>query len=231
MASSPIGRRHTIREGLPGHVSQGSLSSLRTGISARSAVKRASISGAVNMDDNTAELLEKDGIISDLTQRIKRIEANAAAAADNFQDQMQALQSRMEEAVDEATKMEDIIHSRDEMIEELESQITELDRRNRDQENIYETEASSPPSSISPFLVPIPFFIELTVTLSQRITWSAEKEDFFYKEEELNATIQRLKETITELQKENSRLEKDRSREESIRRRRRRSCMNPPPIF
>ncbi|KAF8422706.1 hypothetical protein EV426DRAFT_163669 [Tirmania nivea] len=206
VASSPIGRRHTIREGLPGHVSQGSLSSLRTGISARSAVKRASISGAVNMDDNTAELLEKDGIISDLTKRIKKIETNAATAADNFQDQMQALQTRMEEAVDEATKMEDIIHSRDEIIEELESQIKELDRRNRDQENIYETE---------------------------RITWSAEKEDFFYKEEELNATIQRLKETITELQKENSRLEKEKSKEESIRRRRRRrSCMmNLPPIF
>ncbi|RPB29606.1 hypothetical protein L211DRAFT_844568 [Terfezia boudieri ATCC MYA-4762] len=205
VASSPIGRRHTIREGLPGHVSQGSLSSLRTGISARSAVKRASISGAVHMDDNTAELLEKDGIISDLTQRIKRIEANAAAAADNFQDQKQALQSRMEEAVDEATKMEDIIHSRDETIEELESQIVELDRRNRDQEHIYETE---------------------------RITWSGEKEDFFYKEEELNATIQRLKETITELQKENSRLEKETSRDDSLRRRRRHSCMtNLPPVF
>lgn len=148
------------------------------------------------MDDNTAELLEKDGIISDLTQRIKRIEANAAAAADNFQDQKQALQSRMEEAVDEATKMEDIIHSRDETIEELESQIVELDRRNRDQEHIYETE---------------------------RITWSGEKEDFFYKEEELNATIQRLKETITELQKENSRLEKETSRDDSLRRRRRHS--------
>ncbi|KAF8459354.1 hypothetical protein BGX38DRAFT_1138183 [Terfezia claveryi] len=204
VSSSPIGRRHTIREGLPGHVSQGSLSSLRTGISARSAVKRASMSGAVHMDDNTAELLEKDGIISDLTQRIKKIEASAAAAADNFQDQMQALQSRMEEAVDEATKMEDIIHSRDEAIEELESQIVELDRRNRDQEHIYETE---------------------------RITWSGEKEDFFYKEEELNATIQRLKETITELQKENSRLEKETSRDDSIRRRRRRSCTNLPPIF
>lgn len=224
MASSPIGRRHTIREGLPGHVSQGSLSSLRTGISARSAVKRASISGAVNIDDNTAELLEKDGIISDLTQRIKRIEVNAATAADNFQDQMHALQTRMEEAVDEATKMEDIIHSRDEMIEELESQIKEFDRRNRDQENIYETEVSLPH-------IP-PLFIGLTVTPSQRITWSAEKEDFFYKEEELNGTIQRLKETITELQKENSRLEKEKSKEESIRRRRRRSCTaNPPLIF
>ena len=101
------------------------------------------------MDDNTAELLEKDGIISDLTQTIKRAEANAAAAADNFQDQMQALQSRMEEAVDEAAKMDDIIHSRDDMIEELESQIKELDRRNRDQGNIYETEVSSLP--IPPF--------------------------------------------------------------------------------
>ena len=105
------------------------------------------------MDDNTAELLEKDGIISDLTQRIKRIEANAAVAADNFQDQMQALQSRMEEALDEATKMEDIIHSRDESVEELESQIAELDRRNRDQENIYETEVSLfPPPPFPPFL-------------------------------------------------------------------------------
>lgn len=73
-------------------------------------------------------------------------------------------------------------------------------------------------------------FFLLTWRFIQRVTWSAEKEDFFYKEEELNVTIQRLKETITELQKENSRLEKERSREESTRGRR--SCeIALPPIF
>lgn len=140
-----IGRRHTIREGLPNHVSQGSLASLRGGVGARSAMKRASVSGNIAIDDTAVELLEKDAIISDLNQRMKRLEANAAAAADNFADQIQSLQTRMEEAVDEATKMEDLLHSRDDIVEDLESQIRDLDRRIRDQENIYETEVIPPP--------------------------------------------------------------------------------------
>lgn len=139
--ASVIGRRHTIREGLPGHVSQGSLSSLRTGISARSAAKRASISG--NMDDTAAELLEKNTMISELNQRIKKLEAEVAATHDSFGEQMQNLQARMEEAIEEAQKMEELLHTKDETIEGLEVSMTELDRRMRDQEAIYETEVSS----------------------------------------------------------------------------------------
>ena len=129
---SAIGRRHTIREGLAPH---GSLSSLRSGASTRSALKRSSISG--NVDD--AEL-EKDATISELTQRVKSLEANAQAAAENFADQVRALQSRTEEAVDEATRMEEQLHSKDEEIEGLQAQIMDLERKNRDQENIYEAE-------------------------------------------------------------------------------------------
>lgn len=133
---SVIGRRHTIRDG--GHASHGSLSSLRAGASARSAMKRSSISG--NIDD--AEL-EKDAIISDLTQKVKSLEANAQATAENFADQVKSLQSRTEEAVDEATRMEEQLHSRDEEIEGLQAQIKDLERKNRDQEHIYEAEVSS----------------------------------------------------------------------------------------
>lgn len=134
---SAIGRRHTIREGLPGHSPHGSLSSLRAGASARSVLKRSSISG--NVDDTE---LEKDATISDLTQRVKSLEANAQAAAENFADQVKALQSRTEEAVDEATRMEEQLHSKDEEIEGLQAQIKDLERKNRDQEHIYEAEVS-----------------------------------------------------------------------------------------
>ncbi|KAF8464410.1 hypothetical protein BDZ91DRAFT_795643 [Kalaharituber pfeilii] len=170
-----IGRRHTVREGplTNGHASQGSISSLRNGVSARSAVKRPSISGPV--DD--AQLLEKDAIISELRQKVAKLEANAEAAMESFTDQMKSLQTRMEEAIEEASKMEELLHSKDEVIEQLQNQEKDIQRSKREQENIYDAE---------------------------RMAWNQEKEELAEKEVELNTTIQRLKESLAQAQKERS---------------------------
>lgn len=54
--------------------------------------------------------------------------------------QMKALELRLEEALAEQIKMEDSNHGKDEVIEGIESQLKELTRAKRDQENIYEAE-------------------------------------------------------------------------------------------
>lgn len=54
--------------------------------------------------------------------------------------QMKALELRLEEALAEQIKMEDNSHGKDEVIEGIESQLKELTRAKRDQENIYEAE-------------------------------------------------------------------------------------------
>src|SRR5690606_18875671 len=112
-------RRHTIREGpnsssyIGGHSSTGSISSLRTGLSARSAVKRQSVSGignggsSVGIDE--AELLERDAQISELRHKVARLEGDMETAASEYQEEIQALRIRAEEAVDESVRLEDLV--------------------------------------------------------------------------------------------------------------------------
>ncbi|KAI5807490.1 hypothetical protein DFH27DRAFT_608259 [Peziza echinospora] len=176
--STAIGRRHTIREGpngapfANGHVPNGSISSLRNGISARSAVKRPSVSGG--LDDGE---LEKDLIIADLRQKVSKLESTAETAAVEFAESMKAMQKRTEEAIEEAAKLEELLHSKDDQLEDLEIQVKDLQRGKRDRASIHDAE---------------------------RLAWSQEKEDMVEKEEELNATIQRLKEALAQSQRERS---------------------------
>ena len=92
------------------------------------------------MNDSAGELLEKEGIILQLRQKVAKLEAAAEQAETSFEDQMKALQGRMEEAVDEASRMEETLHGKDEVIEELEGEVKELKREKRDMENIFDAE-------------------------------------------------------------------------------------------
>lgn len=53
---------------------------------------------------------------------------------------MKGLQVRLDEARNEQFRMEDLLHVKEEFIENLEIQIKDLTRAKRDQENIYEAE-------------------------------------------------------------------------------------------
>lgn len=78
--------------------------------------------------------------MEDLRNRLSQIESAAEAAAEEHAMQMKAIELRLEEALAEQIKMEDNSHGKDEVIEGIESQVKELTRAKRDQENIYEAE-------------------------------------------------------------------------------------------
>ncbi len=124
-----LGRRNTMREGSL-HSSRNSISSP---LSARSAAKRPP-------DANNEAELENAALLEDLRSRLAKSESAAEAAADEYTKQIKALQLRLDESSSEQSKMEEAMHAREEVVENLEMQIKDLTRSKRDQENIYEAE-------------------------------------------------------------------------------------------
>jgi predicted nucleic acid-binding Zn-ribbon protein len=121
-------RRNTIREG--GHRPSGSISSP---LSARSAVKTRPLSNDETEFENVA-------ILEDLRSRLSKSESAAGAAVEEYMKQIKALQLRLGESQADYVRMEDALHAKDEVVENLEMQIKDLTRSKRDQENIYEAE-------------------------------------------------------------------------------------------
>ncbi|KAG0634593.1 hypothetical protein HOY80DRAFT_894649 [Tuber brumale] len=159
-------RRNTLRdrELSSGNPSRNSTSSP---LSARSAAKRPS-SNSSDADFEGAAILE------DLRSRLAQSESAAEAAAEEYAKQVKALQIRLEEALGEQMRMEEVCHAKDEVIENFEIQIKDLTRAKRDQDNIYEAE---------------------------RIAAQQEKEEMLDREEELNAIVQRLKDSLAQREK------------------------------
>lgn len=124
--ATPTGRRGTGSSSIHRN-------SVSSPLSARSAAKRSS--ELVSEAD-----LENAAAMEDLRSRLSQIESAAEAAAEEHAMQMKAIELRLEEALGEQIKMEDSSHGKDEVIEGIESQVKELTRAKRDQENIYEAE-------------------------------------------------------------------------------------------
>ena len=95
----------------------------------------------------------------------------AETASEQYQKQLGVLQMRLDEAVDEQVKLEDQAHEKDTRLEALNSEIRDQARQIRDLEQSHELE---------------------------RNAMLQEKEQQASREEELQATIQRLKDSIAQ---------------------------------
>ncbi|KAI9805335.1 MAG: hypothetical protein M1833_005788 [Piccolia ochrophora] len=115
-------------------------------------------------DDARAEAA---ALIGDLRSQLQRAEV----ASEEYQRQLQGLQSRLDDALADHGKVEERLHEHEERIEEMKSEKRDLSRQQREMENIYEAE---------------------------RVSMMQEKEEMATQEEELHSVIQRLKEGLAQ---------------------------------
>ncbi|KAI1438395.1 hypothetical protein GGR50DRAFT_685350 [Xylaria sp. CBS 124048] len=134
-------------------------------ISARAAAHRSSLSISTQADaDARAETV---ALIDDLKDRLLK----ADATAEQYRRQADVLQSRLDEALKEQSKLEERAHENEEQIETLRNEKRETARQMREMEAIYEAERSS---------------------------MMKEKEEMSNREEEMQTIINRLKETLNQ---------------------------------
>ncbi|KAI9787492.1 MAG: hypothetical protein M1839_000021 [Geoglossum umbratile] len=148
-----------------------------TPMSARAAAKRPAGSlsslGSNNVSPTSEDADEDDAkaetaaAIEDLKGRLGK----ADAAAEEYQRQLEVVQSRLDDAVNEQARLEEVVHERNEKIEALENDKREAQRQSRELESIYEAE---------------------------RVAIMQEKEEMVSREEELHSVIQRLKDSLTQ---------------------------------
>lgn len=106
-----------------------------------------------------------------LIEDLKEQLQKAETASEQYRKQLGVLQMRLDEAVSEQSKLEDQGHERDSKIEALNGEIRDHVRQIRDLEQAHELE---------------------------RNAMLQEKEQQASREEEMQATIQRLKETVSQ---------------------------------
>jgi chromosome segregation ATPase len=121
-------------------------------------------SSQVDADDDEARD-EAAAYLQDLKDRLQKAEHDA----EERQKQIDVLRSRLDDALQEQSKLEERAHEEEERVEALENEKRELTRQHRELEQIYEAE---------------------------RAQTMKEKEATQAREEELQETIQRLKETM-----------------------------------
>jgi chromosome segregation ATPase len=114
-------------------------------------------------DDDARD--EAAAYAADLKERLQKAETSA----DERQKQIEVLHSRLDDALQEQSKLEERAHEEEEKVELLENEKREITRQQRELEAIYEAE---------------------------RAQSMKEKESTQAREDELQATIQRLKETV-----------------------------------
>lgn len=132
-ASTRISRRNTVLGGRDGSFPHRGSISGGSPLTARAAARRP-------VDSNNDAELENAALLEDLRSRLARSESAAEAAAQEYTKQIEALQIRLDESTTEQVKMEETMHVKEEAIEDLETQVKDLTRSKRDQENIYEAE-------------------------------------------------------------------------------------------
>ncbi|CAG8889007.1 unnamed protein product [Penicillium nalgiovense] len=106
-----------------------------------------------------------------LIEELREQLQKAESASEQYQKQLGVLQMRLDEAISEQTKLEDQAHERDSRIETLNSEIRDQGRQIRDLEQNHEAE---------------------------RNAMLQEKEQQTSREEEMQATIQRLKDSVAQ---------------------------------
>jgi DNA repair exonuclease SbcCD ATPase subunit len=120
-------------------------------------------SQADTSDDDVRE--EQAAFLQDLSERLRKAETEA----EDRHKQVEVLNARLDDAMQEQAKLEERAHEEEEKVETLENVKRELTRQHRELEAIYEAE---------------------------RVQSMKDKEDTQTREEELHETIQRLKETM-----------------------------------
>lgn len=106
-----------------------------------------------------------------LIEELREQLQKAETASEQYQKQLGVLQMRLDEAISEQGRLEDQAHERDTKIEALNSEVREQARKIRDLEQTHELE---------------------------RNAMLKEKEEQSNREEELQATIQRLKDSVAQ---------------------------------
>ncbi|KAF7117433.1 hypothetical protein CNMCM5793_006378 [Aspergillus hiratsukae] len=106
-----------------------------------------------------------------LIEELKEQLQKAETASEQYRKQLGVLQMRLDEAISEQSKLEDLTHEKDSKIEALNNEIRDHIRQIRDLEQAHELE---------------------------RNAMLQEKEQHLSREEEMQATIQRLKDTLAQ---------------------------------
>ncbi|KAH6675472.1 hypothetical protein B0J14DRAFT_364146 [Halenospora varia] len=174
--SSPS--RTPVRSPTPSTTTQNGVARSRsirggTPVSARAAMQRPgagnsnlSQSSAASEGDDDARA-ETVAVLDDLKERLNKAEN----ASEQFQKQAQVLQSRLDEALQEQSRLEDRVHENEERLEALENEKRDALRQRREMETIYEAERSS---------------------------MTKEREEMSNREEEMQTIIQRLKDSLSQ---------------------------------
>ncbi|KAH0537104.1 hypothetical protein FGG08_006065 [Glutinoglossum americanum] len=148
-----------------------------TPVSARAAAKRP-VGSLSNLGSNNASPASEDvdeddakaetaALIEDLKIRLEKTDS----AAEEYQKQLEVVQSRLDDALNEQARLEELVHESSEKIETLENNGREAQRQARELEGIYEAE---------------------------KVAIMQEKEEMAGREEEMHSVIQRLKESLTQ---------------------------------
>ncbi|KAF4443117.1 m serotype [Fusarium austroafricanum] len=163
--SSPSPSRSNSRSTTPTSNGHNRTRSLRTTapVSARAAIARRDTLSAAESDARA----EAAAAVEDLQKRLENEEKSSL----QYKRQVEVLQSKLDEAVKESTKLEEKTHEFEEQIETLSNEKREMTRQMREMESIYEAERSS---------------------------ILKEKEEMASREEEMQAMIQRLKDSLAQ---------------------------------
>ncbi|KAL1970116.1 hypothetical protein VTN77DRAFT_6521 [Rasamsonia byssochlamydoides] len=166
-------------------------------VSARAAVRKpgrstlsvSSIPKISNTDSSDEEARAQNAaLIEELKEQLQKAED----ASEQYRKQLGVLQMRLDEAIAEQGKLEDLAHEKDSKIEALNAEIREHARQLRELEQAHEQE---------------------------RNAMLQDKEQQASREEELQATIQRLKESLAQKERANTEGDKNVSRSSSFRNR------------
>ncbi|KAE8151162.1 M protein, serotype 2.1 precursor [Aspergillus avenaceus] len=167
-----------------------------TPVSARAAARkpgRSNLSTSsvpkVNRDPSEEEARAQNAA---LIEELKEQLQKAESASEQYQKQLGVLQMRLDEAVSEQGKLEDQAHEKDSKMEAFNGEIRDYVRQIRDLEQAHEME---------------------------RNAMLQEKEQQASREEEMQATILRLKESLAQKERANADTEKNVSRSSSFRNR------------
>ncbi|KAF2687873.1 hypothetical protein K458DRAFT_171573 [Lentithecium fluviatile CBS 122367] len=171
--------------------------SVRSGVngtpaSARAAVRKPGASSSLSMSSSQVDGPDddaRDEAAAYMADLKERLQ-KAETSAEERQKQIEVLHSRLDDALKEQLKLEERAHEEEEKVESLENEKREITRQQRELEAIYEAE---------------------------RAQAMKEKESTQAREDELQATIQRLKETMATKNVANSDGEGDMSRTSSFR--------------
>ncbi|GKT90926.1 M serotype protein [Colletotrichum tofieldiae] len=175
-ASSPSASpaRTPTRSSTPTAASAARRAPARSGtpVSARAAAARrdsilSNSNNSGNAEAEEAARAETVALLDDLKERLSKAEVSS----DQYRKQVEVLQTRLDDAITESSKLEEKVHEAEEQIETLRNEKRDAAKKMREMEAIYEAERSS---------------------------MTKEKEEMSNREEEMQTIIQRLKDTLSQ---------------------------------